>query len=280
MEIIDYEITYKSKKDKINLIGLGDIHLGHAGCDKQKLIETIEYIRQKPNCYWVGMGDYAECINVTDKRFDAQSVDPDFTIKDLGDLVKKQYEIIKKLLFPIRDKCIAILCGNHEETVRLKNYRDIASGLAEELKVRPKQRLYLGYSGFIRLKLKRMARKGKYHSIVYLIYAHHGWGSARTSGAKVNRLDNFTRGFDADLIMIAHEHKKIIAPPVTMLSVPLRGERRLIERKRIAVMTGGFLRGYQEGIQSYVERKGYNPSDLGVVRVILKCERHDIHASL
>lgn len=280
MEIVDYEIIYKSKSDKIYLIGLGDIHLGHAGCDKQKLIETIEYIRQKPNCYWIGMGDYAECINVNDKRFDAQSVDPDFTIKDLGDLVKKQYSIIKKLLFPIRNRCIAILCGNHEETVRLKNFRDIASGLAEELKVRPKQRLYLGYSGFIRLKLKRMAGDGKYHSTVYLIYAHHGWGSARTSGAKVNRLDNFTKGFDADLIMIAHEHKKIIAPPVTMLSVPLRGERRLVERKRIAVMTGGFLRGYQEGIQSYVERKGYNPSDLGVVRVILRCERRDIHVSL
>jgi len=274
LEIIDYEIPYKSKKDKIYLVGLGDIHLGHAGCDKLKLIQTIDYIKTNPHCYWVGMGDYAECINMNDKRFDAQSIDPQFTIKDLGDLVKKQYQIIKKLLLPIRDKCIAILSGNHEETVRLKNYRDIATGLAEDLKLN-----YLGYSGFIRLKLKRTV-KDKTHSIVYLIYVHHGWGSARTSGAKVNRLDNFTKGFDADLIMIAHEHKKVIAPPVTMLSVPLRGKKALVERKRIAVMTGGFLRGYQEGTQSYIERKGYNPSDLGVVRVILKCENHDIHASL
>lgn len=280
MEIIDYEITYKSKRDKINLIGLGDIHLGHAGCDKQKLAQVIDYIKNNQNCYWIGMGDYAECINITDKRFDAGSVDPEFRVSDLSDLVSKEYREIKKLLNPIKDKCIAILCGNHEETIRLKHSRDIALDLARELKVRPKQRLYLGYSGFIRLKLKRVGVKGKHHSLIYLIYVHHGWGSARTSGAKVNRLDNFTRGFDADLVMIAHEHKKVIAPPITMLSVPLRGERKLVERKRLAVMTGGFLRGYQQGTQSYVERKGYNPSDLGIVKVILKCERRDLHASL
>ena len=280
MEIIDFEIIYKSKRDKINLIGLGDIHLGHAGCDKQKLGQVIDYIKNNQNCYWIGMGDYAECININDKRFDPQSIDRDFEIKNLSDLVSRQYQTIKKLLYPIRDKCIAILCGNHEETIRLRYFRDIALDLARELKVRPKQRLYLGYSGFIRLRLRRIGVKGKHHSIIYLIYVHHGWGSARSSGAKVNRIDNFMKGFDGDLLMIAHEHKKVIAPPVTMLSVPLRGKQILIERKRMGIMTGGFLRGYEQGIHSYVERKGYNPSDLGIVKVILKCERKDMHASL
>jgi len=276
LEIVDYEIKYKSKSEHVHLIGLGDIHLGHAGCDKEKLQKTIEYIRLNDHCYWVGMGDYCECINVTDPRFDPKGIDPEFQIADLDNLVTEQYTKIKEMLLPIKDSCIGVLAGNHEEKIRLKYYRDIGLDLARTLKVR-----YLGYDGFIRLFLwRRSLGMVKRVATAYLIYAHHGWGASRTSGAKVNRLEDFCAGFDADIIMVGHEHKKVIAPPATKLTVAMKGGARLTERRQVAVMTGGFLKGYQESSESYIERKGYRPADLGVVKLTLHCEQKGVHASL
>jgi hypothetical protein len=275
VEIIDHEVQYKKPSEKFYIIGLGDIHLGSAGCDRERLQEIIDYIKVTKNCFWIGMGDYAECINPADPRFDPRSVDKELKVEDLSDLVSKQYQIVKKLLNPIKDRCIALLSGNHEELIRLKYYRDIALDLARDLKTS-----YLGYCGFIRLHFRRHIPGSFYHGETYLIFVAHGTGNARTSGAKINRIERLAEGFLADIVMIAHEHKKIIAPPILGLTVPLKGEKKLIEKKRLAIMTGGFLKGYVQGATSYIERKMYSPSDLGCVKIIVEPEKRNLHASL
>ncbi len=45
-------------------------------------------------------------------------------------------------------------------------------------------------------------------------------------------------------------------------------------------MTGSFLKGYVEDSSSYVERQGYMPNDIGVVKIMIKPYHDDIHASL
>ena len=274
MEICRKAIKYKSRSEVFNLIPLSDIHLGNAGCDIPRFKAMVQWIKDTPNCYWIGLGDYLDSICISDKRFDPLSIDPEYRIKDLSNLVNQQLTYLLTILLPIKDKCICIYTGNHEEALRQHSYIDIGLELARKLDVP-----YMGYDGFIQLIFKREGdRDGKQPSSSYDIYCTHGFGGSRRSGGKVNKMEDVAHNFDADLVIMAHEHKKIIAPPVLRLGLNSGG--KLIQKKQLAVMSGSFLRGYVEGHSSYVERFGYPPTDLGMVRIQLKPDVHDLHASL
>jgi hypothetical protein len=279
MNIIKKEIIYPSCSHTFNIIPLGDIHLGNIGCDIKKLTKIITWIKETPRTFWIGTGDYTECINIDDPRFDELSVDPDYRLRGISRLITQQMRDIVALLRPIQNKCIGLVSGNHEETIRLRYKRDIMYEIAERLHL---QHLLLGYDGWIRLQFIRkpsttIKLRNTSHTS-YTIYISHGFGAARKSGAKVNRLEDFTTFMDADIIILGHEHKKIIAPPVIKLYLTQEGN--LSYRKQIALMAGSFLRGYVENATTYIEKKGYPPSDLGVVKIMLKPAVHDIHASI
>ena len=235
----------------------------------------INYIKDTPNTYWIGMGDYIEGINIEDKRFDEQSVDPTYVIKDLGQLVTIQTEDIISFLTPIKDRCLGLLTGNHEETIRQRYHRMVTYDIAKALGCLDS---YVGYDGFIRLDFERQTEAYKSSSTVIVIYTSHGYGAARRSGAKVNKLEEVGRCFDADIIILAHEHKKVIAPPMIRLGLDDRGN--LIQRKQIGIMSGSFVRGYVENATTYVEKKMYPPTDIGAVKIMIKPDIRDIHASL
>jgi hypothetical protein len=274
MKIAYKSIIYTSRSEHFNIIPLGDIHLGNVGCDIGKLQEIVKYIKEHPRCYWIGLGDYIEAINPIDPRFDPQSIDPCYNIKSLSNLIQTQIHDILSLLKPIRHKCLALCIGNHEETVRLRYYYDIGLELARELKT-----TLLGYNGFVRLQFIRKSNsQAKPQHIIYTVYCSHGFGNARKSGSKINRIEDVAHYIDADIIILAHEHKKIIAPSILKIGINNVGE--VVQKKQIGVMAGSFLRGYVENATTYVEKKGYAPSDLGVVKLILKPDIHDIHCSL
>jgi hypothetical protein len=113
---------------------------------------------------------------------------------------------------------------------------------------------------------------------MYHIYVTHGHCGSGKSGAKVNRLEDIAHFMDADLIMMGHGHKKVIAPPVLKICLDDRGN--VGHRKQISIMTGSYLRTYVENATTYGEKAGYAPCDLGTVHVTLKPYVKDIHAEL
>jgi len=70
MKIFEETITLDDMNEPVKVIPFGDIHIGAAGVNITYLKNTIEWIRKTPNCYAIGMGDYCDCIDVKDKRFD------------------------------------------------------------------------------------------------------------------------------------------------------------------------------------------------------------------
>lgn len=257
------------------MFGIGDTHLGSVGFDEKKLIETVDEIKKTPRTYWIGTGDYCECINPSDKRFDPYSVDPSYNIKSLSRLITTQIEDISAILRPIKNKCIAFVVGNHEETIRLKYNYDVGYQLQKELSAP-----CLGYDGWVQLKFvqKTPGLKSRPHSSTYNIYVTHGHCGAGKSGGKVNKLEDVATFMDADIILMGHGHKKVIAPPVLKLGLDQAGN--LTTRKQIAVMCGSFLKSYVENATTYGEKKGYSPCDLGTVKLTLKPDIKDVHASL
>jgi hypothetical protein len=275
MQLLEKRIAYKSKADVFDLIPLGDIHLGNAGCDKEHLKKIVDYIRITPRTLWCGMGDLVEAIQPgIDPRFDPYAIDPEYCIKDLSSLISKQINDIKNLLLPIKDKCLFMLTGNHEDNVRIRYYRDVTLELCVALGVP-----YGGYDCFFRLIFSHRPKLVLGKSSTVVIYANHGFGGGRRSGGKINKLDDVCNAFDADIILLAHDHKKIVNDSIK-LGIQRTDKLKLVQRKQVSCMTGSFLKSYVENAMCYAEKKGYHPNDLGVVKIMMKPWHDDIHCSL
>lgn len=145
------------------------------------------------------MGDYAECINYTDKRFDPTTIDP-YYLAELSNAVPRQIETIKELFDPIMDKCIGLLRGNHEETIRLRYHYDVMYEFWKRWKVP-----ILGDIAWVVLRFVHDCEtKGKKPTSVFKMIATHGNVGGRTAGYKLNRMEHMTRYYDADIYLMGH----------------------------------------------------------------------------
>lgn len=238
-----------------SLVPLGDVHVGPVNCDEELLERTIAQIKEKA-WWWIGMGDYVDAIKLGDKRFDPALLHPRF-LPRLDDLVYAQCERFLEIVAPIKDRCIGLLCGNHEEMIRMRYGENVMRILCQDLKA-PN----LEYNCFIRLSTI---------SGHYLIFAEHGRGGGAQPGTKLSSLMNRARDFHADLFLRGHVHERMVRDqPVLTWG----GEKRLKVRHRLFALTGTYLQTYAVGAtSSYGEKQAYMPIPLGAVAIHLNGER-------
>ena len=256
MILHDVETRHASRSDSFLLYPIGDIHLGAAACDVDALRRTVKEVAERDNALWVGTGDYAENIVMGDKRFDLKSVAPRF-LPRLDDLPNACFEELFEIFNPIRSKCIGLLVGNHEETLRIRQSQDVHSALCVRMGV-----ANLGYDSMIRWRFKRTVGKGQQPVSVVTIFASHGTISGRRDGSKMNRIEDLSRNFDADLYLVGHGHSQIAHRSVT-LQVPASGDLKLQERLRLGVMCGTFRKSYESGTRDYSEKSHFSPPVIG-----------------
>lgn len=262
MQVTEHKIQLKSRSDCFYLIPLGDIHLGTKNCDEEKLEKIIQYIKVNKNVYWIGMGDYIEAINYIDKRFDPANLHPRFQNK-LDNLVTAQMQYVADLFNPIKKRCIGLLEGNHEETIRKDFQMSPVDYLAGALNVKN-----LGYVCMIRLTVCRPSTQK------IIVYATHGFGAGRYAGGKVNNLLSIGKDFDADIYLAGHTHEKV-GIDRDRLVMTLRGEPRLYAKKQLYAITGSFFKTYQQDSKAYTEKKGYPPTPTGVVKIKIEPFRNE-----
>ena len=268
MQYNEIKIKYHSKKEWFNLIPIGDVHLGHIGCELKKLKELVDWIANKENTYWLGMGDYIDAINYTDPRFDPKTVD--ISRAEMDKIIQIQIEKIIDIFEPIKDKCLGLHRGNHEETIRRHYIYDVVYEMAKEMGLQSNQILL--DAAITRLKFNRLKAR---HS--FDIFSTHGNVGGRKGGIKINRLEDLIGFFDADVYLIAHAHIKA-SEIKTQLYYDNHGN--LKQKKKILAVTGAFLKGYEHNQTSYVEKWMYPPTDIGVVKIMFQPETGDIHISL
>jgi len=266
MEVNKISIKFKGKSDWFYVVPIGDIHLGNACCDIEKLQEMVEWVKKNKNVYWIGMGDYVDCINYSDKRFDPNTIDKKY-MANLSNCVSMQIEDIIAILAPIADKCIGLHRGNHEETIRLRYQYDVMYKMWEAFK-----KPLLKDSAMTRLCFD----DGKGHRSAFEIFSTHGSCGGRKGGAKINRLEDMITFADADVYLMGHNHIKATETKSTLY---LDHQMNLKVKKRILAVTGCFLHGYKEGITSYIEKWGFPPTDIGVVKLMFNPRKHDVHIS-
>jgi len=245
------ETVHPSRSDVFTLYPIGDIHIGAKGCEVDTLREVVAEVERQPNAFWIGMGDYAESINLSDKRFDLRSIAPRY-LPRLDDMPRACLDDLVQLFDPIKKKCLGLLVGNHEEKLRLRDSNDIHGALCVALGVKN-----LGYDSLLRWTFRRSGA-----STVVKIMASHGTIASRKAGAAANRMEDVASNFDCDIALFGHGHKKIVGERVE-LGMPESGAMRITERKKLVLMTGTFRRNHQEGTLDYGEKAGYPPVPIG-----------------
>jgi hypothetical protein len=251
LETKEVTIPYLKSDHEFHIFAFGDIHAGTIHCVEDDVKRKVREIRDTPNSRWIGMGDYAEWITPKDKRFDPASrvIAPWCRQDNIGE---DQTRWIVDLFTPIKDKCIGLLYGNHEDSIRKYNHENVAQNICDRLGVDN-----LGYSCFVNFIFRRN-RSAEAHLITGAFT--HGSSGAVTEGAKMMALMRFMKAFDADFYAYAHVHD-YMPKSLTRLQVTTAG--KIKNHVAIGATTGSWFRTYTQGnTASYGEIKGYPPCEL------------------
>jgi predicted phosphodiesterase len=274
MRVLERVIEYKSRSDWLRIVPLFDLHLGNAACDEKLLRETVEDIAADPMCWWIGGADYADFINKKDRRYKETAMAS--WLWGVNDISKRQIVKVADVLKPIKNKCLCLLKGNHEEDILMKYERDVYTTLVDLVKPDGDTPVMMGVQGFLRLRLRMVASTGVNTSVwTVIIYLHHGYGGGRLEGGDALALGRIFKDYDCDIALMGHRHKRHAISRM-QLSVNRAGSK-IRERHQVAAFCGSFLKGYSED-EVYPENKGLPPQPLGPVEIriqpdkkIIKC---------
>jgi hypothetical protein len=277
----EIDITIPNRYTPWELVPLSDWHLGNRACYLRGVKETVAYVRDTPNVYAFLGGDICEAIWIDDaKRFDpsvhlAEDDEDGESLKVSKDILKNFAKASSRraadILFPIKDKLLFSLQGNHEYEFAKRHSFDMTEDISERLGIQ-----YCGDCAAVRIRVLTEENGKSSSAYSFSIYAHHGVGSAQTEGAIANKAVSKIGDWEADAIWMGHYHK-MRSYPKARLSIPRSVSHRtakesdkpfrvipVVERTVMCKVNGGFLRGYVCGIDTYISSKNLSPASLGV----------------
>jgi hypothetical protein len=262
MQVKQVTINF-GRPDEIHIYTPGDAHTGTKHFSETEFKKTVKKIKDDPHAYWVDMGDKCEFIAPSDPRWDGGAVS-DWVHADNVALNESDYYI--SLVESIKDKCLGLIEGNHEITLKKHYHIDVQDYICKKLGV-----TNLGYSSFIRMNFRRCGKQE--YSVVG--YFTHGAGCAITKGAKVNRLERVMDSFAADIYAHGHVHDLIMNTKSYLYLTP---ENKIVQKVKVGAMTGCYFRTYSQDIPaSYGEQKNYPPTAIGSPRFTIIPDRQFIN---
>lgn len=228
------------KQNQIQIVVLGDLHVGDKLCDIDLIKETIEYIRTRKYCYAILNGDL---MNNALKTSKSDSYVESMTMAD-------QQEMLIDLLLPIKDKILVMTTGNHEYRTNLLAGINPLKPVAIALGIKDK----LVDSSYI-LDLSFGTVKGD-RPIKYTVFGIHGGdGTGKRIGITANALQDMANVVcNADLYIHSHTHNQIsYSDAVYVFNKP---KHRIEEHQRTYYNANAFLK-----YGGYAEQKGYRLTD-------------------
>jgi len=233
-------ITKKIKMDKVEIVCLGDWHLGDSNFDERKAKQYIDYVNNNDNVFVICMGDLVNTAlkgSVSDvygnRMTPKEEIDKICSQEYLGSIDKRKF--------------IAFTDGNHEG--RLKKETSISSSdiIVDRLGIRD---IYAPTIGVVNVQLNHNS---------YYISLSHGTGGGSTLGGKANRLDKLSSIIaGCDIIMMGHTHQGMHI--LKSQFVVDKKHEKVVEQKTHLINTGSLLK-YEGG---YAERMNLMPVTLGL----------------
>ena len=188
----------------VELHTFADEHIGDEHCDLKKLLARIEYVKNTPNAYCILNGDIIDNATKT-------------SIGDTYSQVLSPMEQLTKaveIFAPIREKCLCITHGNHENRTYKNEGINLSCLLAKQLGL---EHRYTPTSAVLFIRVGEYSRRmletngsGKVRQVCYTGYVLHGSGGGRKEGGKVNRLADMASIIDVDFYIHSHTHLPMI----------------------------------------------------------------------
>lgn len=256
MKIIKRLFPLEGRTDEFRLHLFGDTHLGSKSVAEHLLKKHIKEVQDSGD-WWAHLGDAVDGILPGDRRYKPQNM-TDWAYEALRNeqLIEAEWLKFRELFEPIKDKCLFVLdgdgkhnsCGNVANCMMTTlNAMNIPTGSP------------LVYYAF-------QFKRTKCASRMDLVF-HHGWFSGRKHGGKANNLVDALAVYPkAWGFFCGHGHTK---HQERIDSLRLESDH-IKQWVRRAGMTGSYLRTYAEDTCGYGEVKGYSPSGLGRITVVLR----------
>ena len=189
MKVIKVDLP--SELEQIELHTFADEH-----SDIKRVLERIEYVKNKPNAYCILNGDIIDNATKT----------------SIGDIYTQIYNPMEQLeraiaIFePIKDKILCITHGNHENRSYKNEGINISRLIATQLGLADR------YTPTSAVLFIRLGKDSHNHSrkIRYTGYILHGSGGGRKEGAKAIRLADMAGIIDTDFYIHSHTHLPMI----------------------------------------------------------------------
>jgi len=228
-------------------------------------------IRRNNKICVVGNCDF---INISDPRFSAGSMAKWVKMADLCDLARAQRDRFLEIVGPIASRCLGMVEGNHELSIKRHYERDIYSdlvcGVKEAGGFAADHSLALGYYGWLLLSFYRSPERRR--STLYKFNLHHGFVGGRLAGAKALNMQRWLWTHDADLVIFGHSHNT--GAQVETVETVTRGGQ-VSHINRIGCYSGTFLATNTKGSATYSEIKGYFPMALAQPVIHLRPGAHE-----
>lgn len=253
-DYISGELIYYAKKlspefKQLELIPISDVHYGNHLHSPKHLKRTIDYIKDNENCYTFLNGDLCECATKASKGdIYQQKISP-----------QSQRDDMIEMLRPIAHKVLGMTLGNHEARILNDTSIDICKDIAKALGVpyRPEGML-------LKIMFGDNNNRTKGACYTYWGYFTHGYGGARTTGAKNAKVERTSTYIHADFYVMSHDHVANATPVTYLMPDPrvsenddghltgtIRAVRKILVKSNSYVKWGG-----------YSEIGGFSPSDL------------------
>jgi len=283
MEYVERHIMHKLlPNESVALMPIGDAQVGVEAADLKRLKSHVEWGFHTKQALFLGMGDYVDMASPSNRRTLKAAGLYDTVTEALQ--VKAQEDIKTFLQHTMYSKgaWLGLLQGHH--------YMDMADGSTSDMKIAEALRApFLGDAAIVRIIFD------KHKDVDGLplkadIWCHHGRGGGVGAAAPISLLEKTARGFNADIYLMGHQHKKV-ATPIDELFYSRDG--RMLHRTKLLACTGSFLKGYLDNSMSegraggtYVEKGMMTPVSLGGIVIELGVvkeeygDRLDINVSL
>jgi len=243
---VEFDLKFKCHdfldRDKVHLVGLGDLHIGSKQTNEKLIEDAIHYIANSPDTYVTLNGDLIECVTRQSKG-DIYSLH--YTSPD------DQFDRALELLTPIKDRILFITKGNHDGGSRSEGH-DYNKQLALVFNCID---CYHPIAGYLEIRVGKKPHNKK--PFVYLVYVTHGHGGGSTPGGKANALNRFGNVVASDIVLISHMHG--VQYQERLIATPDLQNRKILTRKQRCILCSAFMNYGGYGMSG-----GFNPSPIGL----------------
>ena len=270
VRLLDLDVVLDNPYKPMYLIPFGCVHADDPGF-KEPLFKRCLTDLLKPQSWGIGCGDYRNFLRTTARKHLKSYTADDDSFRELDSLVRGRVQQDYRAYYQgVQDRILLMGEGNH--------FHEFREGMSDtqylcELMGVP----YGGKPCMLRLTVKYDAgkKRGLYTLRTFKILIHHGdWSGGNSRiGGDVNAAEMKALGFDFDIYIFSHTHR-LWGMHIPSLTIPSRGEMKVVERPRAFIRTGCFMTGYETcGQRSYAQKRLLHPTALGYVKLEITFKR-------